>query len=318
MPEPRVSVVMSVFNGERFLREAIESILTQDGVELELVIVDDASTDTTPAILSQAVAADSRVKLLRQAENQGLTRSLIRGCAAAAGEYIARIDADDIALPGRLARQVHTLDANRNVSFVSCGTRFVTDEGDLLYEGVQNPEEAQSRLLELEPHRVQGVSSHSSVMFRRSAYEAVRGYREEFYFAQDLDLWIRLAESGRFLPMPETLQIFRVHPGALTSRWRAQQSEMTELILESARLRRAGLCEAAVLVRAALLRPGPNSRPSRRALADGLYFIGACLRRNRNPNCRGYFRRSLAANPLHVRALLALLVSPGERAGAVR
>lgn len=309
MPEPRVSVVMSVFNGERFLREAIESILMQDGVELELVIVDDASTDATPAILSQAVAADSRVKLLRQAENQGLTRSLIRGCAAARGEYIARIDADDAALPGRLARQAAILDASPNVSLVSCGTRFVTAEGDFLFERVQDPTAAHQRMLELDFKRLEGASSHSSVMLRRQAYETVGGYRPSFYFAQDLDLWIRLAERGRFLPMPEILQLFRMHPTTLTARWRGLQVETARLILESARRRRAGLSDAHVLEQASTLRPDTRPTIGHRALARALYYLGACLRRNGNPKCRDYFRQSIRADPTFLRAWLGLLAS---------
>jgi glycosyltransferase involved in cell wall biosynthesis len=314
MPEPRVSVVMSVFNGDRFLRGAIASILTQEAVDLEFVIVDDASTDTTPVILNQAVAADSRVKLLRQAENQGLTRSLIRGCAASRGEYIARIDADDVALPGRLARQAAALDASLDVSFVSCGTRFVTDDGDLLFERRQDLSTAQTRLLELDLGRFEGVSSHPSVMLRREAYEAVGGYRPEFYFAQDVDLWIRLAERSRFQPMPEILQLVRFRAATLSSQWRAQQVKTAKLILEAARRRREGRSETEVLHSAAAIRPTDLGYQPHRTRAAALYFIGACLRRNGNPRCRHYFRGCLAANPFHVRARLALLVSPGDRA----
>jgi glycosyltransferase involved in cell wall biosynthesis len=309
MPKPRVSVVMSVFNGERFLREAIESILTQDGVELEFVIVDDASSDATPGILRQVVTADSRVKLLWQTENQGLTRSLMRGCAATRGAYIARIDADDVALPGRLAKQTACLDAEPAVAFVSCGTRFITEGGDLLFERVQEPGTAHQRILELDLRRLEGVSSHSSVMFRRQAYEAVGGYRPSFYFAQDLDLWIRLAEQGRFAPMQEILQVFRVHPTTLTSRWRNLQVETARLILESARLRRAGLSDTDVLERASTVRPDTRPTPGRRAMARALYYLGACLRRNGNDKCRDYFRQSIRADPTFVRAWLRLLAA---------
>jgi glycosyltransferase involved in cell wall biosynthesis len=309
-PAPRVSVVMSVFNGERFLADAVTSILSQEGVELEFVIVDDASTDATPAILSQAAKADSRVRLLRQAENQGLTRSLIRGCEAARGEYIARLDADDVALPGRLAKQVATLDSAPDASFASCGTRFITDEGDLLFERVQDPTTAQQRLLELDPRRLEGVSSHSSVMFRRQAYLAVGGYRASFYFAQDLDLWIRLAEQGRFLPMSEILQVFRMHPTTITARWRTLQFRTARLILESARLRRVGLNDCRVLGQASSLRPDTHTAADRRASARALYFLGACLRRNGNPKCRDYFRQSIRSDPTFLRAWLGILAAP--------
>src|SRR5947208_3071693 len=100
-----VSVVTAVYNGGRYLRPALASILEQDGVALELVVVDDGSTDDTAAILDELARRDERVRVLRQ-PNQGLTDALVRGCSEARGEFIARQDADDVSLPGRLAKEV--------------------------------------------------------------------------------------------------------------------------------------------------------------------------------------------------------------------
>src|SRR5919197_1200716 len=102
---PEVSVVMSVYNGAANLRETIDSILNQEGVSLEFIIVNDGSTDESPRILAEYAERDLRINIIRQ-ENQGLTRALIRGCAAAQGTYIARQDTGDISLPGRLIQQL--------------------------------------------------------------------------------------------------------------------------------------------------------------------------------------------------------------------
>jgi glycosyltransferase involved in cell wall biosynthesis len=103
MPVPRISVVTSVYNGERYLRESLESVLSQEGVDLELIVVDDGSEDSTPEILADSATRDPRLRVLTQ-ENRGLTVALIRGCAEARGEFIARHDLDDLSLPGRLRR----------------------------------------------------------------------------------------------------------------------------------------------------------------------------------------------------------------------
>ena len=118
---PDISVVMSVYNGATRLRETVDSVLSQQGVSLEFIIVDDGSTDQSSEILKEYVEADARVDLIRQ-ENRGLTRALITGCAQAKGRYIARQDAGDISLPGRLKKQQDVLESDPTGSFVSCGT----------------------------------------------------------------------------------------------------------------------------------------------------------------------------------------------------
>src|SRR5688572_6984597 len=115
---PEISVVMSVYNGATQLRETIDSVLSQEGVSLEFIVVDDGSTDDTPDILMGCAQKDGRMKLIRQ-QNQGLTRALIRGCAEAKGAYIARQDAGDISLPGRLQRLRQLLDSDSSAALVS-------------------------------------------------------------------------------------------------------------------------------------------------------------------------------------------------------
>src|SRR6266404_8121857 len=145
---PDISVVMGVYNGEARLRETIDSILSQQDVSLEFIIVDDGSTDQTSQILEDYARHDSRVKLIQQ-ENQGLTRALITGCAAARGKYIARQDAGDISLPNRLARQLAFIERHPDAAFVSCGTRFVGPKGEQLYEVVPDASDLTAPLLAL-------------------------------------------------------------------------------------------------------------------------------------------------------------------------
>ena len=137
---PDVSVVMSVYNGASHLAATMDSILSQEGVELEFIVVNDGSTDKTGEILDDYARRDGRVRVIHQ-ENTGLTRALIRGCAAATGEFIARQDAGDVSLAGRLARQLDVFRNNSNVVMTSCGTRFVGPDGEVLYEVCQAGEE---------------------------------------------------------------------------------------------------------------------------------------------------------------------------------
>ena len=130
---PMVSVVMSAYNGAATLRGSVQSVLSQEGVDFEFIIVDDGSTDASPAILEQLSRADRRIRIIRQ-ENLGLTRALIHGCAEARGRFIARQDCDDLSLPGKLKKQLQAIEGRTDVALVSCGTRFVGPNGELLYE----------------------------------------------------------------------------------------------------------------------------------------------------------------------------------------
>ena len=132
---PDVSVVMSVYNGAAHLHETIDSILSQEGVSLEFVMVNDGSTDHSSQILKEYAERDSRVRIIHQ-ENQGLTRALITGCAAAKGHYIARQDVGDVSLPDRLRKQITRIKQTPDIVSVSCGTRFVGPDSEYLYDSV--------------------------------------------------------------------------------------------------------------------------------------------------------------------------------------
>src|SRR5258707_849690 len=122
---PRVSVVMSVYNGEKYLGEAVDSILAQTFTDFEFIIIDDGSEDRSPELIEAYV--DSRISFLRNEKNVGLTRSLNKGLQVASGEYIARMDCDDVSLPDRFAKQVAFMDANSGVG--ACGTWALDIDG---------------------------------------------------------------------------------------------------------------------------------------------------------------------------------------------
>lgn len=310
MTTPEISVVMSVYNGARYLREAMDSILQQEGVSLEFIIVNDGSVDESGRILEEYAARDSRVIVIEQ-QNSGLTASLIQGCRQARGEFIARQDADDVSLPGRLAKQRDVLRANEDVVFVSSWAQGIGPEGERLeiVRRIDDPTKATHELL----YAKTGPPAHGTVMMRRSAYEAVGGYRIEFYFAQDSDLWLRLGRLGQLKYLPEILYAWRVSPSGIsttrhTTQWRfgdlghACHTAVLKGEPETPHLNAAA--DLALKIRSEKRQP---LMLSGKAQAWGLYRIGTTLARQGDKRARGYFLQTLQAQPWHFRAWIRLL-----------
>lgn len=218
MTTPKVSVVMSVYNGERYLRGAVDSILNQTLRDFEFIIVDDASTDDTWQILTAYARRDSRVALARNEENIGLTRSLNKGLALAQGEYIARMDADDISLPERLKKQVAYLDAHPEVGLLGTWVEII-GEGEERLSVLRRP---------IDPLFIKwsllfdNYLVHSTVMYRRSLVEKLGGYNPSRY-AQDYELWSRMSFETQIAILPEVLVRWRRHPTGITARKLARQ-----------------------------------------------------------------------------------------------
>jgi glycosyltransferase involved in cell wall biosynthesis len=305
MTAPLVSVVMSVFNGEACLGAAVESILNQEGVELEVVIVNDGSTDGSGSILDALAASESRLRVIHQG-NGGLTRALIRGCNEARGDFIARQDADDISLPGRLTQQARALGSDDSLSFVACTARAMAPGGERLWEIRRSgdPVEATNRLLLCR----EGPPCHGSVMFRKAAYEAVGGYRWQFWFAQDSDLWLRMAERGGFRCLPECLYQLGIGEGSISSRYRRVQNEFGELGHACRRRRLQGESERPTLAEAEeltqRLASGGLGRGRRGSCA---YMIGRWLLAERNPAAIRYLLRATKSEPWNLKAWLSLV-----------
>ena len=219
MQTPRASVVMSVYNGEPYLRAAVDSILAQTYTDYEFIIIDDASTDATAAILDGF--DDLRIVRSRNEENIGLTRSLNKGLVIARGEYIARMDADDISLPERLAKQVDFLDTHPEIGVLGTAVRVIDGSGNLSHIW-RLP--AKHALIKWRLCFSDSIA-HPTVMMRREALEQVRGYDTGFMSAQDYDLWRRLSRVTHLANLQEALLLLRRHETCVTHAHRPKQLE---------------------------------------------------------------------------------------------
>ena len=306
---PDVSAVMGVFNGADRLPDTLSSVLSQTGCELEFIVVDDGSTDATGSLLDEWAKTDQRLRVIHQ-PNAGLTRALIAGCAAASAPFIARQDAGDISLPGRLHLQLRALQQDTTISFVSCATEFVEPEGAFLFRNAGTGRAAEAcDVLDLREKfgMIDGPSHHGSVMFSREHYLRAGGYRPEFYFGQDWDLWFRLAQSGKFQMLPQTFYRATIGVGDISTTQKPQQERIAALSREALRLRMAGQSDRAALDEAAQVRP-QRICGRRHAIASGSYFLGECLRQSGNaPRARQYFFQALRSEPWRLKPWIRLL-----------
>ena len=207
-----VSVILSVHNGERFVREAILSLLCQTFRDFELLIVDDASTDTTSQILHELATQDPRVRILTNSTNLGLTKSLNIALRESRHNFIARMDADDLALPERFEKQVAFLDSHPDIDVVGTAYEWIDEHGIVIGHPiiVTDPDELHSALPRTNP------LLHSSVLIRRSALDRVNGWDETYQRAQDYDLLLRLTRHVRFTNLPEVLMQKRLAKSMLS------------------------------------------------------------------------------------------------------
>ncbi len=297
-----ISVVMGVYNGASTLAETIDSILAQTHHDFECIVVDDGSTDDVPQILAGYAGRDSRIRVITQ-QNAGLTRSLIAGCAAARGTYIARHDAGDRSHPDRFRLQRALMTAEPRLVFVSCATDFLGPQNEYLF--TSHPIAHALTPLEIidlrAPHGVvTGPSHHGSVMFRRDAYERAGGYRPEFYYGQDWDLWYRLASAGLFQSIDQPLYFAHIAPESISGSSRDTQHSLAKLSLRALMARSQGQSEAPILAQAARIRS--SGTLGRYGRARGLHFIGEALRRNGDARGRAYLRAAIRECPFLLRA----------------
>jgi len=308
VPEVTTSFVMATRDAASTVAETLESVLAQSDPDFELIIVDDGSRDATPNILAHYAAADARIRLISNPESVGLTRSLVAGCAAARGEFIARQDAGDLSHPRRLELQRACLAQDASLSFVSCWTQFAGPALEPLYvsrgSGVA---ERPTSIIDLSRPNgvVDGPTCHPSVVLRREAYHRAGGYRPEFYFGQDWDLWYRVAVLGKLQIVPEALYTARISPESISGSWRKAQELLGRLSHEALVARSRGESDAPILARAAGIRPETMQR--RESRPKGLYFIGEALRHNGDRRARQYFQAAVRAQPLYLHAWIRLL-----------
>jgi glycosyltransferase involved in cell wall biosynthesis len=300
---PLVSVVVGVYNGGDYLRESMESVLGQEGIDFECIVIDDGSTDGTGEVLDELAQAHPRLRVVHQA-NQGQTRALIQGCRKAKGTYIARHDADDISRPGRLARQSELLSADPELSMVSCWGLGIGPADEVLFE-IRRPEDSATATGKLLA-RGEGPPGHGSVMFRAETYRAVGGYREEFRYAQDWDLWLRLIERGRIGYVPDFLYAFRIEERSVSGLRRDQQLRLLEVARRCHAARLQGTPETPHLEEAARISALPVPAGPVSALGNA-YFIGKCLLDRRDARAVPYLRRSVRVDPWKWRHWAALV-----------
>ena len=222
MPSPQISVLMPVWNGERFLAEALESILAQTFTDFELVAVDGGSTDRTSEILSRY--DDPRVRIVHAPP--GLVPALNFGIVQSRGKWIARQDADDISLPRRLEKQWRALERHPNAVLSYTDVELIGKEAGSIGRA-RFPKTQALLALKL---CYQCALVHSTAMFKKDAALAVGGYRMEEQHAEDYGLWGRLIERGDSLGLPEKLLQFRIHPVSASKRNADAMTEMADKI----------------------------------------------------------------------------------------
>ncbi len=224
MKKPTISVIMSVFNSEDYLKEAIESILNQTYKEFEFLIIDDASTDSSAEIIQSF--KDPRIKYIKTEVNLGLTKSLNKALKLAEGEFIARMDADDVSEVNRFEVQYNFL--SKNTEFVMAGSLgTLIDENDKVKGDMVVP---------TDPSEINGAMYfynqfiHSSVMFNKASILDAGMYNETYKRAQDYELWLRLITKGNKITiLPEKLIRYRDHPMNITTVSAGSQSEFASM-----------------------------------------------------------------------------------------
>lgn len=211
---------MSVHNGEVYLAQALDSILSQSFSSFEFIVIDDASTDGTARILADYAGRDSRICLLSNQRNMGLAWSLNRGLKQANGRYVARMDADDISLPLRLEKQFSFMEEHPGVGVIGTAVEVIDSAGQVIGQRMYpaDPIIIRWRLAFENP------LCHPTVMIRRSLLQDAP-YNSSLNTAQDYDLWCHLGLITRFANLPQPLLRFRKHGASLTYKMGGEQRE---------------------------------------------------------------------------------------------
>jgi glycosyltransferase involved in cell wall biosynthesis len=232
--EPAVSVVLPVYNGAPEVGDAIESVLHQTLVDFELIVVDDGSTDATSRILGGF--ADPRIRVITHSENRGIVASLNEGIGAAATPFIARLDCDCRCYPDRLERQLAVFHEEPDVGLVT-GPRYkITPNSDL---GVAAPPSDHAsvwfRLV------FGNCIAHPTVMFRRSVFDDIGGYRQTWFPVEDYDLWLRMAPKTRFAVLRDSVIVDNVDTDGISGRLAESQRELSRALSRRAVVELTGI-----------------------------------------------------------------------------
>lgn len=219
---PKISVVLPVYNGARYISRAIESVGRQTFTDWELIVLDDGSTDATSDVIRPLAERDRRIRYLRNPENLGVQKSLNRGLREARGECIARIDDDDWWEDAqKLEKQVEFLDSHPDAVLVGTGTIVVNEEGKELIRFLQPETDAEIRGKIL----FRNCFTHSSVVFRKDLALRFGGYSEDekVRHVEDYDLWLKLGTVGKLANLPDYSVRFTLRLGNISSRNKLEQ-----------------------------------------------------------------------------------------------
>jgi len=295
---------MSVYDNAKAVRLTIDSVLAQQGVECELLVVSDGAQPDVLAMLENI--SDDRLKVILQ-DHLGLTKALIKACDSAIHPLIARIDAGDIMLAGRLSAQAKMLSLDASLGLVASWVRMETEEGYYLYTIDDTSEQINQALRATDIANFK-TPFHASTMFRKSIYREVGGYRAEFYFAQDADLWSRMLRHCDFAMLERVLTraIFSVQ--GISGRYNKQQSALKKLIVKANVLCVNGDSDQTILEQAKRYRPNHYHRGqadeaiSQDQRFDTTYFLAKVLHDQKSAHAKEYWLRTLKLNPLSIKA----------------
>jgi glycosyltransferase involved in cell wall biosynthesis len=223
MIRPKVSVVIPLYNAEEYIQSSVESILNQTFRDFELIIINDAATDSGRKIVG--AINDPRIRIVDHSKNQGLVASLNHGFSLCSGEYIARMDHDDVARPDRFEKQVRFLDAHPDIALLGSWFEYI-GKGIVIKSPVTSEEIRYYSLFN-------SPFGHPTVMIRKSALSSFHGpYDPDFNMAEDYDLWCRIIDSQKTANLPEILLDYRIHPQQMSA-----QSSVQKKVADRIRLR---------------------------------------------------------------------------------
>ena len=208
----KVSVIMPVYNGEKYIKYSIESILNQTFSDFELIIIDDGSVDDTEKIIKSY--SDSRIKYFKK-ENSGITDSLNLALEKSQGEFIARMDADDISEPNRLERQLKFFEQNPEIVLCGSFAKIINENNEDFGEFNKIPLNWSDIKIECILHN---PFIHSSVMFRRDLVNVVGGYNKKYWHTEDYELWTRIVNKYPCKNIPEFLLKYRISGNQITKK----------------------------------------------------------------------------------------------------
>ena len=233
---PVISVLMPCYNSSRWLDEAIQSVLRQTFRNFEFIIVNDGSTDNSAEIISSYKKKDDRIIVIHK-DNSGISDSLNIGIQQARGEWIARIDADDICEATRLEKQIEKARNNYDIVFIGTGMSEI-DENGTIYKKYRYPKQHKYLVRNLSTSRK--FPPHSSAFYRTDVVRKIGGYRKRIIRSQDWDLWLRLAEVGQLFAIDEYLVTIRRHSSQVTNKYGRQQKIYSKISIISWWIRRFG------------------------------------------------------------------------------